>query len=52
MAKEEQPSMIYLFVRHCLLFRTKDRLFWFFGIFVWIDIIVLTYAIVNLLKSS
>lgn len=49
MEKGEQRSMIYLFIKHCLLFRTKDKLFWFFGVFVWLDIVVLTYALINLL---
>lgn len=43
--------MVSLFVRQCLLFRSKDRLFRFFGVFVWVDLVVLLYALTRLVSS-
>lgn len=44
--------MISLFVRQCLLFQSKDNLFRFFGVFVWIDILVLIYALTRLINTT
>ncbi|MDV3308328.1 MAG: hypothetical protein LOY03_05870 [Cyclobacteriaceae bacterium] len=49
--KEQDPSMVALFVRHCLLFRSKERLFRFFGVLVWVDLFVLVYALTRLVSS-
>ncbi|HEX5171867.1 MAG TPA: hypothetical protein VFW11_21960 [Cyclobacteriaceae bacterium] len=46
--KEDQPGMLILFVKQCLLFGSKDRLFRFFGIFAWIDLMVMVYAIIKI----
>lgn len=40
--------MFVSFVRHCMLFKTKDKLFWFFGVFAWIDLFVLIYALTKI----
>jgi len=49
--KDQDPSMVVLFVRHCLLFRSKETLFRFFGVFVWVDLFVLVYALTRLVSS-
>lgn len=50
MEKKDQPSMISLFIKQCMLFRSRDKLFWFFGAFVWIDLGIMVYVLFRLLK--
>lgn len=47
--KENQPGMFILFVKQCLLFGSKDWLFRFFGIFIWIDLGIMIYAILKII---
>lgn len=50
--KEQQPGMLILFVRQCMLFGSKDSLYRFFGIFVWIDLAVMIYAIIKVINPT
>lgn len=48
MEKDKQPNLLVLFIKQCMLFGSKDWLFRFFGAFVWIDLVVIIYAIVKI----
>jgi hypothetical protein len=50
--KKDQPGMLTLFIRQCMLFGSKDWLYRFFGVFVWIDLAVMIYAIIKVIHPT
>ena len=50
--KKDQSGVFTLFVRQCVLFGSKDRLYRFFGVFVWVDLAVMAYAIIKIIHPA
>ncbi len=50
--KKDQPGTFTLFVRQCMLFGSRDPLYRFFGVFVWIDLVVMIYAIIKVIHPA
>lgn len=45
-------KIIWLYIQHCLLFRSNQPLDKILGVFGWLSFALLGYAIVQIVKSS